>query len=142
VRQQQAGDQVDSSRGDRQERLHDGVEALADHLLADFQVGQALVLLVVAGGVARLVAESLRQQHPGHRQGFLAEGAHRRQRLLGRARHLAAPLADHLGQPEEHRNGDDATMVSCQLRMTMATTVDTKMTTLAKMVEAVVVTTD
>ena len=35
-----------------------------------------------------------------------------------------------------------ATMVSCQLRMTMATMVDTKMTTLAKMVEAVVVTTD
>ena len=35
-----------------------------------------------------------------------------------------------------------ATMVSCQLRMTMATMVDTKMTTLARMVEAVVVTTD
>ncbi len=35
-----------------------------------------------------------------------------------------------------------ATMVSCQLRITMATMVDTKMTTLAKMVEAVVVTTD
>jgi hypothetical protein len=84
-----------------------GVEALADHLLADFQAGQALVLLVVAGGVARLVAEHLGQQHPGHRQGFLAESAHRRQRLLGRARHLAAPLADHFGQPEEHRHGND-----------------------------------
>ena len=35
-----------------------------------------------------------------------------------------------------------ATMVSCQLRITMATTVDTKVTTLARMVEAVVVTTD
>ncbi len=35
-----------------------------------------------------------------------------------------------------------ATMVSCQLRITMATTVDTKITTLARMVEAVVVTTD
>ena len=35
-----------------------------------------------------------------------------------------------------------ATMVSCQLRMTMATTVEMKMTTLARMVEAVVVTTD
>ena len=35
-----------------------------------------------------------------------------------------------------------ATMVSCQLRMSMATMVDTKMTTLARMVEAVVVTTD
>src|SRR5690348_18432540 len=35
-----------------------------------------------------------------------------------------------------------ATMVSCQLRMSIATTVEVKMTTLAKMVEAVVVTTD
>src|SRR4029077_16943437 len=35
-----------------------------------------------------------------------------------------------------------ATMVSCQLMMTIATTVDTKMTTLARMVDAVVVTTD
>ena len=35
-----------------------------------------------------------------------------------------------------------ATMVSCQLRMIMATTVEVKMTTLARMVEAVVVTTD
>jgi hypothetical protein len=34
------------------------------------------------------------------------------------------------------------TMVSCQLRMTMAMTVDTKITTLARMVVAVVVTTD
>src|SRR5215831_6705117 len=107
VRQQEARDQVDRGRGDGQERLHDGVEALADHLLADFQVGQALVLLVVTGSVARLVAEGLRQQHPGHRQGFLGQGAHRRQRLLGRSRHLAAPLADRLGQPEEHGHGDE-----------------------------------
>ena len=78
VRQQQAGDQVHRGRGDRQERLHDGVEALADHLLADFQVGEALILLVVAGGVACLAAEHLGQQHPGHRQGFLGQGAHRR----------------------------------------------------------------
>src|SRR5256885_16781348 len=35
-----------------------------------------------------------------------------------------------------------ATMVSCQLRMTMATTVEVKMTTLARMLEAVGVTTD
>ena len=35
-----------------------------------------------------------------------------------------------------------ATMVSCQLRMIMATMVDTKMTTLARILEAVVVTTD
>jgi hypothetical protein len=35
-----------------------------------------------------------------------------------------------------------ATMVNCQLRMTIATMVDTKMTTLARMVDAVVVTTD
>jgi hypothetical protein len=41
--------------------------ALADHLLADFQAGQALILLVVAGGIARLVAEHLCQQHPRHR---------------------------------------------------------------------------
>ena len=34
-----------------------------------------------------------------------------------------------------------ATMVSCQLRITMATTVDTKITTLARMVDAVEVTT-
>ena len=32
-------------------------------------------------------------------------------------------------------------MVSCQLRMTMATTVEVKVTTLARMLEAVVVTT-
>ncbi len=35
-----------------------------------------------------------------------------------------------------------ATMVSCQLRISMATMVEVKMTTLARMVEAVVVTTD
>ena len=34
-----------------------------------------------------------------------------------------------------------ATMVSCQLRITMATTVEVKMTTLARMVDAVLVTT-
>jgi hypothetical protein len=34
-----------------------------------------------------------------------------------------------------------ATMVSCQLRITMATTVDANVTTLPRMVEAVVVTT-
>ena len=85
VRQQQAGDEVDRRRGDRQERLHHGVEALADHLLAELEVGQALVLLPVAGDVAQLAAEHLGQQHPGHRQGFLADGAHGRQRLLGRA---------------------------------------------------------
>jgi hypothetical protein len=40
------------------------VPALTDHLLADFEVGEALVLLVVAGGVTRLVAKHLRQQDP------------------------------------------------------------------------------
>jgi hypothetical protein len=35
-----------------------------------------------------------------------------------------------------------ATMVSCQLMMIMATMLETKVTTLARMVEAVVVTTD
>src|SRR5258707_15287932 len=35
-----------------------------------------------------------------------------------------------------------ATMVSCQLMMTMATMVETKMTTLARMLEAVAVTTN
>jgi hypothetical protein len=73
--------QHDRSRGDRQERLHDRIETLADHLLADFQVGQALVLLVMAGGVARLVAEHLASS-TRYRQGFLGQSAHCRQRLL------------------------------------------------------------
>jgi hypothetical protein len=72
-------------------RLHDSVEALADHLLADLEANQALVLPLVAGDVAGLVAEHLGQQHPGYRQGFLTDGAHGTMAAAGGRARLAGP---------------------------------------------------
>ena len=96
---------------------------------------------MVAGGVARLVAEHLGQQHPGHRQGsslraLIAASDSWVERATWRRRSPAILVSQ-----KNTGTVKTATMVSCQLRMTMATMVDTKMTTLARMAGAVVVTT-
>src|ERR1700730_11870699 len=141
VRDEQARGEVDQGRGDRQEGLHDGVETLADHLLADLKANEALVLPLVAADVAGLVAEHLGQQHAGYREGSsvialmpASDSWVDRDTLRRRS-----PTA--LVSQKNAGTVTTATMVSCQLMMIMATILETNVPTVARIVEAVLVTT-
>ena len=99
-------------------------------------------LPLIAGDVACLVAEHLGQQHPGYREVFLSLMA-----LMAASDSWVERDTWRRRSPTvlvSQKNAGTvmtATMVSCQLMMIMATMLETKVTTLARIVEVVVVTT-
>ena len=96
--------QVHERRHGREEDLHDGAEASADHLLADQRAGEPLVLSAEPIDLVPLPPERLREEDPAHAEGLLGDGRHIGEGPL-RARRDFTPRLTHLdGQPDEDRH--------------------------------------
>src|SRR5258708_27130361 len=93
--------EIDNSRRDREEDANEHEKPAAYHLLAYFQVGQVLILLLKALLGIFLASKSLRQQDAADRERLLHHGGERGHALFRFLARRTAYVAYILNHPQE-----------------------------------------